>query len=168
MMPNRYHSESWIQNGCKSLILQRCLIGILCGSINSVMTPSSRNWWRSYQSFWTKTFHCQSQREPSHPFTHWRLHACLEDLEVSCMFLRTFTAPRRPAVIGFYSPLMRNVANSLLATVTGHAGRCFFCDVGLQRAPPGVGLSIGISCTLLILCRETTLYGFAALPNKFC
>lgn len=46
------------------------------------------------------------------------------------MFLRTFTGPRRPAVISFYSPLIRNVANSLLATVTGHAGRCFFCDVG--------------------------------------
>lgn len=54
----------------------------------------------------------------------------------SCMFRRTFTGPRRPAGISFYSPLMRNAANSLLATVTGHAGRCFFCDVGLQRAPP--------------------------------
>lgn len=52
------------------------------------------------------------------------------------MFLRTFTGPRSPAVIGFYSALMRNVAHSLLTSVAGHAGRCFFCDVGLQRAPP--------------------------------
>lgn len=50
------------------------------------MTASSRNCWRSYQSFWAKTFHSQSQREPSHPFTHWKLHSSSLSACNSCRF----------------------------------------------------------------------------------
>lgn len=109
---------------------------------------------------------------PLQPLETSLLSACLEDLEVHvCSWepLQVLGGLQWSVfywAVGVWPSWHSYGASFCQVWREGSAGD-HFLQFYLWAVASGVGLSTGISSTLLILCRETTLYSFAALPNKF-